>query len=343
MSVSQHVSESDKATAAGLVNTLEAAALSATRAAALAAQQWVGRGDGDAADEAATEAMREVLSGAPGTGSVVIGEGEKDKAPMLYNGEELGTGEGPEYDIAVDPIEGTSFCAKGLPGAIATIAFSESGCMWSPGPAFYMDKLVVPPAARGAVNIDDEPEQTLEKVADAIGKKVEDLRVVVLDKPRHEELIERLLETGAAVHAPPDGDVAGALDVLLPTAEADILMGIGGTPEGAMTACAARALGGGMLGRLAPQKDEEREELEQSADHDLERVYDQDELVASDSVFVGTGISGGSLLRRPWGSDGAIFTESILITRGTVRRITEMSSEAVPGLSSPRTHAADGG
>ncbi|MDP8943014.1 MAG: class II fructose-bisphosphatase [Actinomycetota bacterium] len=338
--MSNHVSTSDKATAAGIINTLEAAAMSAARAAALAAQHWVGRGDGNAADEAATQAMREVLSGAHGTGSVVIGEGEKDEAPMLYNGEQLGTGEGPEFDIAVDPIEGTSFCAKGLPGALATIAFAESGCMWSPGPAFYMDKLVVPPAARGAVDIDDEPERTLEKVGEAIGKPVEELRVVVLDKPRHEELIERLMKAGASVHAPPDGDVAGALDVLLPGGEADLLMGIGGTPEGAMTACAARALGGGMLGRLAPQKEEEQKELEAS-DFDLERVYDQDELVSSDSIFVGTGISGGSLLRRPWGSDGAIFTESILITRGTVRRITEMSSEPVPGLSSPRAHVAE--
>ena len=342
MSASHDVTAADRRTAAGLVNTLEAAAVSATRAAALASQRWVGRGDGDAADEAATEAMREVLSGAPGSGTVVIGEGEKDKAPMLYNGEEVGSGNGVDFDIAVDPIEGTKFCAAGLPGAIATIAFCEAGQMWSPGPAFYMEKLVVPPAAKHAVDLNDEPEQTLEKVGEALGKPVEELRVVVLDKPRHEELIERLREAGAAVHAPSDGDVAGALDVLLPAAEADILMGIGGTPEGAMTACAARALGGGMQGRVAPQKDDEAEAVEQS-DLDPERVYHEDELVASDAVFVATGISGGSLLSRPWSvGGGSVSTESLLITVGTVRRIVETSYQPVPGVGEPRGHAADG-
>ncbi len=318
-----------------VIDMLEAAALRATRAAALASQRWVGRHDGKAADQAATEAMREVLANAPGTGCVVIGEGEKDQAPMLFNGEQVGNGEGPDFDIAVDPIEGTKFCAKGLPGALATIAFGQSETLWSPGPAFYMGKLVVPPAARDAVDITDEPERTLEKVGEAIGKPVEELRVVVLDKPRHEELIERLLRTGAAVHTPTDGDVAGALDVLLPSAEADLLMGIGGTPEGVMTACAVRALGGGMQGRLAPQKDEEAEAVA-AAGLDVDRVYDRDEIVRGDAVFVATGISGGSLLARPWHSDGATLTESILISAGKVRRVVETSFEAVPGLSTPR-------
>ena len=302
------------------LGTLEAIALGATHSAALACQPWVGRHDEKAADGAATEAIRAVLAGAPGQGTVVIGEGEKDDAPMLFNGEVVGTGHGPEFDIAVDPLEGTTFCANGLPGALATIAFGESGSLWSPGPGFYMDKIVVPPAARGAVDLADPPERTLDKVAEALGKPVSELRVIIMDKPRHQELIAQVLRAGAAVHTPAGGDVGGALEVLLPTSEADLLIGVGGTPEGVMTAAAVRALGGGMLGRLAPQRDEEADAI-RAAGMDLDRIYDCHELVSGDALFVATGISGGSLLARPHQSDGTTLAESLLISRGQVRRI----------------------
>jgi len=322
------------AVAPSSIATLDAAAMKATRAAALASQRWLARGDKSAADQAATDAMRDQLQHAQGTGTVVIGEGAKDNAPMLFDGEQVGNGDGPDFDIAVDPVEGTTFCSKGLPGALATIAFAEAGCMCSPGPAFYMDKLVVPPAARDAVDIDDEPERTLEQVSEALGKSVDELRVVVLDKPRHEELIQRLLKAGAAVHTPSDGDVAGAMDVLLPAAETDLLMGVGGTPEGVMTACVARALGGGMQGRLAPQKEEEAKAVA-DAGLDVQRVLQRDDIVGGAALFAATGISGGSLLSRPWRSEGTTFTESILITQGRVQRVVEGSEGRVAGVSEP--------
>ncbi len=306
--------------------TLAPYALAATRDAAIACQSWVGHGEPKEADGAATEAMRAVLGEAPGTGTVVIGEGEKDEAPMLHNGECVGTGAGVAFDIAVDPLECTSFCAAGLPGALATIAFAEADSMWVPGPALYMDKLVVGPKARDVIDIRAEPEENLEKIADALGKGVEELRVVVLDKPRHEELIGRLRKAGAAVSAPADGDVAGALDALLTAGDADVLMGVGGTPEGVMTACAVRSLGGGMQGRVAPQSDEEAEAC---ADAGLEtdRVLELSELVAGDCLFAAAGVSGGSLLRSPWRVDDDWGTESILIAPGAVRRIIEEGAQ----------------
>jgi len=312
------------------IDSLEAIALAATHGAALASQRWVGRHDGKAADGAATEAMRAVLAGAPGQGTVVIGEGEKDEAPMLFNGEIVGTGDGVDFDIAVDPVEGTAFCAKGLPGALSTIAFGESGTMWSPGPGFYMNKIVVPPAARGAVSLTDAPERTLEKVAEALGKPVDELVVIVIDKPRHEELIAQLVAAGAAVHSPAEGDVGGALEVLLPTGTADLSMGIGGTPEGVMTAAAVRALGGGMLGRLAPQRDEEADAI-RAAGMDLERIYDCNELVSGDSLFAATGVTGGSLLASPRRSDGTVLAESLLISSGQVRSIQHTTFDPDPG------------
>ena len=303
-----------------VIETLEPVALRATHAAALACQPWVGRHDEKAADGAATEAIRAVLARAPGQGTVVIGEGEKDDAPMLFNGEVVGTGDGPAFDIAVDPLEGTSFCAKGLPGALATIAFGESGTLWSPGPGFYMDKIVVPPAARGAVDLDDAPERTLAKVAEALGKAVGDLRVIIMDKPRHQELIARVARAGAAVHTPAGGDVGGALEVLLPDVDVDLLLGVGGTPEGVMTAAAVRALGGGMLGRLAPQRDEEAAAI-RAAGIDVDRVLGRDDLVRGEAIFVATGISGGSLLSRPRRSDATTLSESLLVSDGQVQRI----------------------
>ncbi len=310
----------------GAIGMLEPTALAATTSAALACQHWLGRDDGKAADQAATEALREALASAPGRGTIVIGEGEKDEAPMLHNGEEIGTGEGASFDVAVDPLEGTSLCAKGLSGALTTIAMAGRGALWSPGPGHYMDKLVVGPAGRDAIDIDDTPEDNLARVAEALGKPVSDLCVVVLDKPRHEDLIGRLRAAGASVFTPPEGDVAGALAALLTTGSADLLMGIGGTPEGVMTACAVASLGGGMQGKLAPQKKEEAEAVA-AAGMDTDTVLELEDLVSGPSLFAATGVSGEELLRAPWRSDGEILTESIVIASGRVRRIVETSQD----------------
>jgi fructose-1,6-bisphosphatase II len=298
---------------------LEAVALAATQEAAGACVPFVGRGDKHAADHAATEAMRAALAEAPGLGTVVIGEGEKDGAPMLYNGERVGAG-GPAFDIAVDPLECTTFCAKGLPGSLATIAFAEADALLRAGASHYMEKLVASPAARHAIDITDAPEERLARVAGALRKEIAELRVVVLDKPRHVELIERLRRAGASVTTPSDGDVAGALEALLPSGEADLLMGVGGTPEGVMTACAARALGGAMQARLAPQSDAEARALAR-AGFDAERVYGLGDLVAGSAFFVATGVTGGALLARPRALDGALVTESLVISERGMRLV----------------------
>jgi len=306
------------------IDLLQPAALAATRAAALACQDWIGRGRPKDADAAATEAMRAALAAAPGSGTVVIGEGEKDQAPMLYEGERVGLYDSPVFDIAVDPLEGTDLCANGLPGALATIAFAEHDAMASLGRAFYMDKLVGRAALRGVLNIADAPESNVTAAAEALGKPVEALRVVVLDKPRHAELIERIRQTGARVATPSAGDVAEGLAAGLPEGGADLLMGVGGTPEGVMSACAARALGGFMQGRLAPQ---DADEIAAVADAGLdpERIYELDDLVAGDGFFVATGVTGGELLRRPWQDGGHMYTESIIVTESSVRRIVEVT------------------
>src|SRR5919109_274519 len=303
---------------------LEAVALAATHEAALACQPFVGRGDKHAADAAATEAMRRALSQAPGIGTVVIGEGEKDGAPMLSNDEQLGTA-GPAFDIAVDPLECTTFCAKGLPGSLATIALAEGSALLRPGRSHYMEKLVAPPAARDAIDITDAPEVRLARVAGALGKDIVELRVVVLDKPRHVELIERLRRAGAAVTTPSDGDVAGALEALLPSGEADLLMGVGGTPEGVMTACAAKALGGGMQARLAPQSETEARALAE-AGLDEDRIYDLEDLVDGRAFFAATGVTDSRLLRRPRSVDGCVATESLLVSERGVWRMQARST-----------------
>jgi fructose-1,6-bisphosphatase II len=301
---------------------LEPVALEATRAAALACRRWIGRGNPNAADRAATEAMRVALAGAPGIGTVVVGEGAKDRAPMLFDGEQLGSGDGPSFDIAVDPLECTKLCAKGLPGSLATIAFAAPRAMASIAASFYMEKLIGPTAARAALDLAMAPEANLRAAGAALGKDVPELRVVVLDKPRHEQLIGRLHDAGAKVISPPDGDVAGALAVLLPGGGADLLMGIGGTPEGIMTACAVRAHGGFMQGRLAPQRPDEAHAVA-NAGLSTERIYDVDELVAADGLFVATGVTGVALLRGPWREAGRDYTESIVIAAGSVRRVAE--------------------
>ena len=320
--MSTYLESFDPSHALTKLRTLEPMAADATRAAAVASVQFAGRGDDKAADGAATEAMRAMLSHMPGTGTVVIGEGEKDEAPMLFNGEQVGDGSTETaIDIAVDPLECTDFCAAGLPGALTTIAFAEGGTMWSPGPGLYMDKLVVGPEARDAIDLDDPP-RTVARVAEALGKPTEELRVVVLDKPRHEGLIEELRGLGVAVSTPSDGDFAGALAAILADGDADLLMGVGGTPEGVMTACAVRALGGGMKGRLAPQKDEEEKALA-DAGMDTERVLDVDDIVGGEAIFAATGVTGGALLSGPWDSDGQTMTETLVVAPGKVQRIVE--------------------
>ena len=312
---------------AALLAQLEHTALAATREAALACLEWVGRGDGKGADGAATNAMRTELSAAPGTGRVVIGEGEKDDAPMLFNGETVGEGGALSFDIAVDPLEGTTLCANGMPGALTTIAMADGGAMWEPGPAFYMDKLVAPGEARDAIDITATPEENLERVAEALGKAVGDLRVVVLAKPRHEELIERLHAAGAHVSMPSDGDVGGALAVLLPDGDADLLMGIGGTPEGVMTACAVQALGGAMQGMLAPQKEDEKRALEGT---DLGRVLEVGDMVDGEAFFVATGVTGG-LVAAPRRDAGWNVTESMVVAAGSVKRVIAHTAAAGKG------------
>jgi fructose-1,6-bisphosphatase II len=310
-------------------------ALAATRAAAIAAADWAGRGDPHAADGAATDAMRAVLAGIAGEGTVITGEGAKDGAPMLADGESVGDGSAAAYqaggpaverfDIAVDPLECTELCATGLPGALSTIAVAPPGSLWSPGPAYYMDKLVLPAAARGAAQLDDPPEVIVGRVAAALGRPVAGLRVVVLEKPRHQELITRLRTLGVAVSTPTAGDVAGALQVLLPGGEADLLLGVGGTPEGVMTACAVFALGGGMQGRLAPQRDDERLRIEQ-AGLTVAHVLELDELASPDGAFIATGVTGGSLLAAPVIESGSVTTESLVIAAGAIRWIRQTSS-----------------
>jgi len=306
------------------LDSLEPVALAATRAAALACQDWIGRGRGKDADRAATEAMRSALSRTPGVGRVVVGEGAKDEAPMLFDGERLGTNEALRFDVAVDPLECTTLCAKGLPGSLTTIAFAGSGKMASIAAAYYMEKLVGPPALRGVLDLAAPPEVNLQRASEALDRPVAQLRVVVLDKPRHEELIERLHEAGASVITPPEGDVAGALGALLPTGEADLLMGVGGTPEGVMTACAVAALGGFMQGRLAPQQPDEAQAIA-DAGLSTERIYELDELVVGESLFVASGVTGGPLLRSPWEQGGRIHTDSIVIAAGSIRQVVEAS------------------
>jgi fructose-1,6-bisphosphatase II len=317
------------AVAAPAIAALERTALAATRAAALACRRWIGRGRAHDADAAAAEAMRAALAHAPGRGTVVVGEGAKDDAPMLYDGERLGRG-GTAFDIAVDPLECTNLCAKGLPGSLTTIAFAQRGAMARLGCSFYMDKLVARGPAGDAIHLALTPEENLRRAAAALDRPVSALRVAVLDKPRHLVLIDRLHAAGARVTSPPDGDVAGALGALLPGGDADLLMGTGGTPEGVMTAAAARALGGRMQARLAPQRADESAAITR-AGLDTERVYELEDLVAGDSLFAATGVTGGALLRAPWRHDGQLCTESIVIAAGSVRRIVQAHPEE--GLS----------
>jgi fructose-1,6-bisphosphatase II len=269
--------------AGGYSPELASALTRATDAAAAASRVWLGRGDKNAADAAAVAAMRDHLAEAPFDGVVVIGEGEKDDAPMLANGERLGSG-GVECDIAVDPLDGTRLVAEGLPGSIAVIGIAPRGSMFDPVDTFYMDKLVTIGSARGRVDLRRPVAENLAALADVTGTDVANLTVAVLDKPRHAKLIEEIREFGASVHLLREGDVSAAVAAASGDQGVDLLLGVGGTPEGVIAACAVRALGGFMQGRLAPQSDEQRDAAV-AAGHDVERVLELDDLVASDRVL----------------------------------------------------------
>ena len=284
-----------------------------TEAAALASGRWLGKGNTDSGDGAAVDAMRVGFNGLNIDGTIIIGEGEKDNAPMLYNGERVGTGQGPALDLAVDPVEGTRLLAYGRPNAISVVGACPAGCMYNPGPSFYMEKLVVPPEARNVVDIDAPVDENLRSIAKALGKDIYDLVVFVLDKPRHEKLVRSVREAGARIQLHSDGDVSGALMTVDPRGNVDVMMGIGGTPEGVLAACAIKGIGGQMFARLAPQSFVEKEALEK-AGIDAREILTVDTLVKSDDVFfAATVISGGDFLRGvEYTGDGAI-THSMVI------------------------------
>ena len=310
-----------------------------TESAAMAAGRWIGRGDKNAADQAAVDGMRLMLDTASMSGVVVIGEGEKDEAPMLYNGEEVGSGEGPEVDVAVDPLEGTTLTSKGQPNAIATIACAERGTMFFPGAAVYMDKIACGPEAADAIDIDAPPGENVQRVAKAKGVKPSDVTVVVLERERHEDLIAALRAVEAKLLLIPDGDVAPAIAAARPESGVDLLMGIGGTPEGVLSASALKCVGGAMQGKLWPRDDEEREKLV-DAGYDLDRVLTTDDLVGGDEVFfAATGVTTGALLRGVRYTPNGAITDSIVMRSrsGTVRRIEAFHSfEKLEGLSGGR-------
>jgi fructose-1,6-bisphosphatase II len=295
-----------------------------TEAAAMGAGRWIGRGDKEAADQAAVDGMRAVLDTVQMRGVVVIGEGEKDKAPMLYNGEEVGSGQGAEVDVAVDPLEGTRLTALGQPNAIAVIAVAERGTMLFPGAAVYMEKIAVGPRAIDAIDITRSPTENLHAVADALGKTPREVDVVVLERDRHEELIAELRDAGARVRLIRDGDVAPAIAAAQPGTGVDMLYGVGGTPEGVISAAALKCVGGGIQGRLWPRDDDERQRL-LDAGLDPARVLQTGDLVSGEDVFVAaTGVTTGALLRGVAYGDGGATTDSIVMRSrsGTVRRIT---------------------
>ncbi|GAB20730.1 fructose 1,6-bisphosphatase class II [Gordonia effusa NBRC 100432] len=294
-----------------------------TEAAALAAGRWVGRGDKNGGDGAAVDAMRELLSTVSMRGVVVIGEGEKDEAPMLYNGEEVGNGQGPECDVAVDPIDGTTLMAEGRPNSIAVIALAERGAMYDPSAVFYMDKIAVGPEAKGAIDIDQSVEWNINSVAKAKGIEVGDVTVVVLDRPRHADLIADIRKAGAKVRLISDGDVAGAVAAAGDYSSVDILMGVGGTPEGIITAVAMKCMGGEIQGKLWPRNEEERQKA-LDAGHDLDRVLGTDDLVGGDNTFFcATGVTNGDMLRGvTYRANGATTRSLVMRSKsGTIRRV----------------------
>jgi len=294
-----------------------------TEAAAMAGARWMGRGDKEQADGAAVDAMRAVLSGVSMDGIVVIGEGEKDEAPMLYNGESIGDGNPPLVDIAVDPIDGTTLTSLGRPNAIAVIALSERGTMFNPGPCVYMEKIATGPDAADAIDLTASIKANLKWVAKALRKDVADVTAVILDRDRHTHIIKECREAGARIRLIPDGDVAGAISTAWPESGADILFGIGGTPEGVIAACALKCLGGAIQGRLWPRNDDERQKAIDMG-YDLDKVLTLDDLVSGEDVFFSaTGITDGELLRGVrFRGDGANTQSLVMRSKsGTIRKI----------------------
>ncbi len=294
-----------------------------TEAAAMAASRWVGRGRKNDGDGAAVDAMRTLISTVSMRGVVVIGEGEKDNAPMLFNGENVGDGTGPECDVAVDPIDGTTLMAKGMPNAIAVLALADRGTMFDPSAVFYMEKLVVGPDAAGAIDINASVETNLQNIANAKGRAVRDITVCVLDRPRHRSLVSKIRATGARIRFITDGDVAGAIAAARPGSEVDVLMGIGGTPEGIIAACALECMGGEIQAKLWPRDEEERAKAI-AAGHDLDRVLGTRDLVSGENVFFcATGITDGDLLRGVRYDSTGAHTQSLVMrsSSGTLRQI----------------------
>jgi fructose-1,6-bisphosphatase II len=295
-----------------------------TEAAAMAAGRWVGRGDKNGGDGAAVDAMRQLIGTVSMRGVVVIGEGEKDEAPMLYNGEHVGDGTGPECDVAVDPIDGTTLMSKGMPGAVAVLAVAERGAMFDPSAVFYMEKLVTGPEAADVVDIRLPVRENIRRVAKAKGSEPADVTVVLLDRPRHDRLVEQIRAAGARIKFITDGDVAGAIIAARPATGLDLLLGVGGTPEGIITACAMKCIGGVIQGRLWPTDDAERQKAV-DAGHDLERVLTTNDLVTGDDCFfVATGITDGELMKGVrYRGNGATTHSLVMRSRsGTVRSIT---------------------
>ena len=294
-----------------------------TEAAALASGRWVGRGQKNEGDGAAVDAMRKLINSVEMNGVVVIGEGEKDEAPMLFNGEKVGTGQGAEMDIAVDPVDGTRLMAEGRPNAISVIAAAERGTMYDPSAVFYMKKIAVGPEAVGAIDLNESVEWNVKSVAEAKGIKPADLTVVVLDRPRHDDLIRQIREAGAKVRLIMDGDVAGAIATCQDSNSIDIMMGIGGTPEGIITACAMKCMGGEIQGKLWP-KDEEEAEKARKAGHDLDRVLTTNDLVSSENCyFAATGVTNGDMLRGVSYRPNGATTRSLVMRSksGTIRYV----------------------
>jgi len=296
-----------------------------TEAAALAAARWVGMGDKNAADGAAVDAMRVVLDTVKMDGVVVIGEGEKDEAPMLYNGEQIGDGSQPAVDIAVDPLEGTTLTAKGMPNALAVIALSERGSMFDPGPCVYMTKMAGGPEIADLLDLDRPLRETVKLIAERRTCDVRDVMVVVLDRPRHEDAIREIREAGARVRLISDGDVAGSMLAVSENSPVDLLYGVGGTPEGVISACALKCMGGELIGRLYPRNDEERQAA-LDAGYDLEKQLTSNDLVKSDDCFFSaTGVTDGDVLQgvRYKGTTSATTESLVMRSRsGTVRRIS---------------------
>ena len=302
-----------------------------TEAAALSASRWMGRGDKNGADGAAVDAMRLLLDTVSMDGVVVIGEGEKDEAPMLYNGEHIGDGSAPLVDIAVDPLEGTELCAKGLPNAIATIALSERGTMFDPGPCVYMLKMATSRSLAHVLDVDRPIGETLQLMAKEKGVPVGDITVIMLDRDRHEEYMHEIRDVGARIRLIPHGDVSAALAAVTEDSAIDLLFGIGGTPEGVLAAAAIQCTGGQILGRLWPRSDEERNAALE-AGYDLDEVLDKDRLVSGKDVFfAATGVTDGELLEGvTYIGNQAARTESVSMRSrsGTVRRITARHDRA---------------